>query len=94
MIPAVWRLTEGVCTILAPTYVLMAVIYTAMAVVDAQARPLMSALAFIVGAWGVSVPMAWVFCVRDGPRAAGNMECVVFGVHCGGYRVECGVFGE
>ena len=59
--PVVWRLTEQVCTILGPTYVLMAVIYTAMAVVDAQARPMMSALAFIVGAWGVSVPTAYLF---------------------------------
>ena len=59
--PAVWRLTEQVCAILGPTYILMAIIYTSMAVVDAQARPLMSALAFIVGAWGVSVPCAYVF---------------------------------
>ena len=59
--PLVWRLTEQVCTILGPTYMLMAVIYTSMAVVDAQARPMMSALAFIVGAWGVSVPLAYVF---------------------------------
>ena len=59
--PVVWQLTEQVCSILGPTYILMAIIYTAMAVVDAQARPMMSALAFIVGAWGVSVPMAYVF---------------------------------
>ena len=59
--PVVWRLTEQVCAILGPTYILMAVIYTSMAVVDAQARPMMSALAFIVGAWGVSVPLAYVF---------------------------------
>ena len=57
----VHRLTSQVCLLLGPVFFLLSALYTAFAVLDAQARPMMQALAMVIGGWGVSVPLSYVF---------------------------------
>lgn len=33
-----------------------------MSILEAQARPTVVAVAFFIGAWGISVPLSYVFC--------------------------------
>lgn len=55
------HLTSRVCLLIGPSFVLMSIFYTSNAILDAQARPGMLAVAFLIGGWAVSVPLAWVF---------------------------------
>ena len=67
----VHALTSQICLLLGPCYFLLSALYTAFAVLDAQARPMMVALAFVVGGWGVSVPLAYVFAFTLGDGLIG-----------------------
>ena len=67
----VHRLTSQVCLLLGPVFFLLAALYTAFAVLDAQARPMMQALAMVIGGWGVSVPLAYVFAFPMGDGLIG-----------------------
>ncbi len=41
---------------------MIALFFTAMAILQGQARPTMVAISFVIGAWVVGVPLAYVFC--------------------------------
>jgi Na+-driven multidrug efflux pump len=56
--PEVWAATAPLCVLLAGLYLLTAFLYVSFATIDAQGRPIVLAVAFVVGAWGVSVPLA------------------------------------
>ena len=81
-------LTADVCLIVAPCYILLSVFYTSMAVLDAQARPMVVALSFVVGAWGVSVPLSYLFAFVLGQGLLGLWYAM-----CIGYSVVTLVSG-
>ena len=70
---AVVTLAAKITEVMAPTYVVMAAFYSSMAVLTAQGRPTVIAIAFVLGGWGVSVPASYVFAYvwprRDGAFA-------------------------
>ena len=70
---AIIDLAAKLTQIMAPTYVCMAAFYSSMAVLTAQGRPGVIAVAFFLGGWGISVPTSYVFAYvwpsRDGAIA-------------------------
>lgn len=50
------------CLQLAAAFLMIALFFTAMAILQGQARPSMIAVSFVIGAWIVGVPLAYVFC--------------------------------
>jgi len=59
--PEVWRQASSVQTFVGVTYLALSLFYIAMATLDGQARPVPVAVAFLLGAWGTGVPLAYVF---------------------------------
>ena len=67
----VHALTSQVCLLLGPCFFILSALYTAFSVLDAQARPMVVALAFVIGGWMVSVPMSYVFAFTLGDGLIG-----------------------
>lgn len=59
--PEVRRLTGEIAYLVGIGYMGLSAFYVSMAVLSAQARPQFIAAAFLIGAWGVSVPAAYLF---------------------------------
>lgn len=59
--PEVWALAESLSLLLGCAYVLFSITMAAYAVLQGQGRPTIGALSMLVGLWGVSLPMAYVF---------------------------------
>jgi MATE family multidrug resistance protein len=92
--PTVWEATAPLCLLLAALYFLTAFLYTSFATIDAQGRPAVVAVAFVIGAWGVSVPLAYVLgfvypkqhgCSEDG----GYQWCEAFSKCVRSWETSC-----
>ena len=59
--PAVIELSSTLCWIVGPTYVLLSMFFVSVATLQGQARSGVLAICFLIGAWFVSVPLAWFF---------------------------------
>ena len=59
--PGVISMTEPLCWLAGAGYTALTIFYVSMAVLQAQGRTMSVALAFLVGAWIVGVPLAYVF---------------------------------
>lgn len=57
--PAVWALAGVIAVPVGLGYLALSLFFTAMAVLSGQGRPGIVAVAFIVGAWGVAVPLGY-----------------------------------
>lgn len=57
--PVVVSLTSHLCIPFSVGYLLASTFFTAMAVLNDQSRPVATAVAFVVGAWLVCVPVAY-----------------------------------
>jgi len=57
--PAVWQLAGVIAIPVGLGYLALSLFFTAMAVLSGQGRPGVVAVAFIVGAWGVAVPLGY-----------------------------------
>ena len=77
--PAVWRLAEHLCILVGSAYFLLAFFYSSMGVLDGQARPMVTVIAFVDGGWGVSVPMAYVLAFTLGHGLLGLWYGLVLG---------------
>ena len=62
--PEVRHLTGEIAVLVGLGYLGLAAFYVSMAVLAAQARPQFIAVAFFIGAWGVSVPAAYLFAFK------------------------------
>lgn len=58
--PAVLALSAQLAPLVAGSYAFLSLCYTALAALDAQGRPTVMAVAFFVGLWCVSMPLAYV----------------------------------
>ena len=58
---SVHDLTAQICLLVGPCYFLLSLFYHSMSVLDAQARPMLVAISFFIGAWCVSIPIGYVF---------------------------------
>lgn len=59
--PEVWKLADEVSTLCGCGYLALVIFYISMATLSAQGRPAFIAISFLIGAWGVSVPAAYIF---------------------------------
>ena len=59
--PDVWALTEKIAVLVGASYFGLTVFYICMSVLSAQGRANAVAIAFFVGAWGVTVPCVFIF---------------------------------
>lgn len=59
--PHVWALTGSIATLVGIAYGFMVFFYVAMAVLAGSGRPHVVTAAFVIGAWCVCVPLAYVF---------------------------------
>ena len=59
--PKVIELSAKLCWIVGPTYILLSVFFVSVATLQGQGRSLALAVCFLIGAWLVSVPAAWIF---------------------------------
>ncbi len=59
--PDVWDESERIQTWVGISYFAMALFYASMATLDGQGRPMIVAVAFLLGAWGLAVPLSYVF---------------------------------
>eukprot|EP00755_Sulcionema_specki_P030578 Sspe_Gene.18611::Locus_6703_Transcript_1_1_Confidence_1.000_Length_1818::g.18611::m.18611/K03327/TC.MATE, SLC47A, norM, mdtK, dinF; multidrug resistance protein, MATE family len=62
--PEVWRLSSKVITIMAGAFVCLCMFFVTMGLLTALQRTGAVAVAFLFGAWGVSVPMAYVYAYK------------------------------
>lgn len=51
---------QGVCLQVGAGYVVLSVFYVAFATLNGQGRPLVGAVAMLIGAWFVCVPLAYI----------------------------------
>ena len=58
--PAVLRLAAQISVLVGSAYVALSVFYTAMAILNGQARPGIVALAYFVGCWAVCLPASYL----------------------------------
>lgn len=59
--PEVWKKTSEIAVLCGCAYLGLVIFYISMATLGAQGRPGIVAIAFVVGAWFVCVPLAYVF---------------------------------
>ena len=65
--PKVLELTSQLCWLVGPCYILLSVFFVSIATLQGQGRAIALAFSFLVGGWGVSVPVAWVLSnVKEG----------------------------
>jgi MATE family multidrug resistance protein len=77
--PKVWNLTSSLAVFIAICYTAMALFYTVMGILDGQGRPGPVATAFVIGAWGVSIPAAYLFAFQANLGLIG----LWYGLACG-----------
>jgi Na+-driven multidrug efflux pump len=58
--PKVVELSSSLCWIVGPTYICLSVFFVSVATLQGQGRSGILAACFLIGAWVVSVPAAWV----------------------------------
>ena len=65
--PKVLELTSQLCWLVGPCYILLSVFFVSIATLQGQGRAIALAVSFLVGGWGVTVPVAWVLSnVKEG----------------------------
>jgi MATE family multidrug resistance protein len=77
--PAVVDLTAQIAVLLGSCYLLLSLFFTAIATLQGLGRPGVIAVAFVLGAWGVSVPLAYVFTFRCGMGLLGLWKGLTVG---------------
>lgn len=60
------RYTASIAVLCGAGYLALSVFYASMGVLEGATKPLVIVAAFLIGAWGVSFPLAYVFGLRDG----------------------------
>jgi len=58
--PEVLELSSQLCWLVGPCYILLSVFFVSIATLQGQGRAIALAVSFLVGGWGVSVPVSWV----------------------------------
>ena len=58
--PEVLELTSQLCWLVGPCYILLSVFFVSIATLQGQGRAIALAVSFLVGGWGVSVPVSWI----------------------------------
>ena len=59
--PKVVDLSSSLCWTVGPTYICLSVFFVSVATLQGQGRSGILAVCFLIGAWVVSVPVAWIF---------------------------------
>ena len=57
-------MTSKLCTLVGALFLVMALFYSSMATLQGQGRPAPIAVSFLVGAWGVCVPLAYALAFK------------------------------
>ena len=77
--PAVWRESARIQGFVALCYFALSLFYYAMSTLDGQGRPIPVAIAFLIGAWMVGVPLAYVM----GFTLKYHLPGIWYGLACG-----------
>jgi len=59
--PQIWQQASEISIVVGACYAALSIFYTAMSVINAQGRPVIVAVAYLLGCWVVCLPLAYVF---------------------------------
>ena len=77
--PAVWAEVSTLAPLVGGGYAAMSLFYAAGGVLSGQGRPLVVAVAFVIGAWCVCIPLAWAFTVKYNEGLLGLWTALMIG---------------
>jgi|EP00945_MAST-04E_sp_MAST-4E-sp1_P006666 multidrug resistance protein, MATE family len=77
--PTIWHLTSEECWLIGPSYILLCAFFVSMAALEGQARATELSISFLVGAWFVSIPMAYIFAFTLGYGLIGLWIGIIIG---------------